>query len=164
VSTISIGWFDVLTFGVAVVVLGGLQLVLRYTQVGRELRATAEDADTAELVGINARSVYARATAIAVATAALAGVFYGMRSSFDPNAGAAQLLYAFEAVVIGGIGSLWGTLGGGVVLGVAQSVGAQINPEYFALAGHLVFLVVLVARTALQAGGLPVRLRRGMAA
>jgi branched-chain amino acid transport system permease protein len=164
VSTISIGWFDVLTFGIAVVVLGGLQLVLRYTQVGRELRATAEDADTAELVGINARSVYARATAIAVATAARAGVFYGMRSSFDPNAGAAQLLYAFEAVVIGGIGSLWGTLGGGVVLGVAQSVGAQINPEYFALAGHLVFLVVLVARTALQAGGLPVRLRRGMAA
>ncbi|HUZ98684.1 MAG TPA: branched-chain amino acid ABC transporter permease [Gaiellaceae bacterium] len=159
-SSLTIAWFDVLTFGVAVVVLGGLQLVLRFTQLGRELRATAEDADTAELVGINARAVYARATAIAVATAALAGVFYGMRSSFDPNAGAAQLLYAFEAVVIGGIGSLWGTLGGGIVLGVAQSVGAQINPEYFALSGHLVFLAVIVARTAVQARGLPFALRR----
>jgi branched-chain amino acid transport system permease protein len=158
-STLTIPWFDVLTFGVAVVVLGGLQLVLRFTQLGRELRATAEDADTAELVGINARAVYARATAIAVATAALAGVFYGMRSSFDPNAGAAQLLYAFEAVVIGGIGSLWGTLGGGIVLGVSQSVGAQINPEYFALSGHVVFLAVLVARTAVQAGGFRLRLR-----
>jgi branched-chain amino acid transport system permease protein len=159
-SSLTIAWFDVLTFGVAVVVLGGLQLVLRFTQLGRELRATAEDADTAELVGINARAVYARATAIAVATAALAGVFYGMRSSFDPNAGAAQLLYAFEAVVIGGIGSLWGTLGGGIVLGVAQSVGAQINPEYFALSGHLVFLAVIVARTAVQARRLPFALRR----
>jgi branched-chain amino acid transport system permease protein len=159
-SSLTIAWFDVLTFGVAVVVLGGLQLVLRFTQLGRELRATAEDADTAELVGINARAVYARATAIAVATAALAGVFYGMRSSFDPNAGAAQLLYAFEAVVIGGIGSLWGTLGGGIVLGVAQSIGAQINPEYFALSGHLVFLAVIVARTAVQARGLPFALRR----
>jgi len=158
-SSLSIPWFDVLTFAVAVVVLGGLQLVLRFTQLGRELRATAEDADTAELVGINARSVYARATAIAVATAALAGVFYGMRSSFDPNAGAAQLLYAFEAVVIGGIGSLWGTLGGGIVLGVAQAVGAQINPEYFALSGHVVFLAVLVARTAMQAGGIRLTLR-----
>jgi branched-chain amino acid transport system permease protein len=158
-SSLSIPWFDVLTFGVAVVVLGGLQLVLRFTQLGRELRATAEDADTAELVGINARSVYARASGGVVVTAALAGVFYGMRSSFDPNAGAAQLLYAFEAVVIGGIGSLWGTLGGGIVLGVAQAVGAQINPEYFALSGHLVFLAVLVARTAMQAGGIRLTLR-----
>jgi branched-chain amino acid transport system permease protein len=158
-SSLSIPWFDVLTFGVAVVVLGGLQLVLRFTQLGRELRATAEDADTAELVGINARSVYARAPALPLPTAALAGVFYGMRSSFDPNAGAAQLLYAFEAVVIGGIGSLWGTLGGGIVLGVAQAVGAQINPEYFALSGHLVFLAVLVARTAMQAGGIRLTLR-----
>jgi branched-chain amino acid transport system permease protein len=158
-NDLTIGWFDVLTFGIAVFVLGSLHLVLRRTQLGRELRATAQDADTAELVGINARAVYARATAIAVATAALAGVFYGMRSSFDPNAGAAQLLYAFEAVVIGGIGSLWGTLGGGIVLGVAQSVGAQINPEYFALAGHLVFLAVLVARTAAQTSGVRLAVR-----
>ena len=146
-------------FAVAVVVLGGLQLVLRFTQLGRELRATAEDADTAELVGINARSVYARATAIAVATAALAGVFYAMRSAFDPATGPTQLIYAFEAVVIGGIGSLWGTLVGGIVLGVAQTVGARIDVQYFALAGHVVFLAVLVARAVTQAGAIRLRLR-----
>lgn len=162
-GSLAIPWFDVLTLGIAVCVLGGLQLVLRYTQLGRELRATAEDADTAELVGINARAVYARATAIAVATAALAGIFYGMRSSFDPNTGANELLYAFEAVVIGGIGSLWGTLGGGIVLGVAQLVGAQINTEYFALSGHVVFLAVLVGRSAVALRGLPVSLRLGRA-
>jgi branched-chain amino acid transport system permease protein len=152
-SDLTIPWFDVLIFGIAVGVLGVLQFLLMRTQTGRELRATAADADTAELVGVNARAVYARATALAVATAALAGVFYAMRSSFDPNAGAAQLIYAFEAVVIGGLGSLWGTLAGGIVLGVAQTIGARIDPQYFALGGHVVFLAVLVVRTALQAGG-----------
>jgi len=159
-SDLSIPWFDVLTLAIAFTVLGGLQLVLRFTQLGRELRATAEDADTAELVGVNARAVYARATAIAVAIAALAGVFYGMRSAFDPNAGASELLYAFEAVVIGGIGSLWGTLGGGIVLGVSQEIGAQINQEYFALGGHVVFLAVLVARSAAAAPRIRYALRR----
>ena len=107
------------------------------------MRATAEDADTAELVGINARAVYARATAIAVATAALAGLFLAIRSTFEPTSGPTQLIFAFEAVVIGGFGSLWGTLLGGIVLGVAQTVGAQIDPQYSILAGHLVFLAVL---------------------
>ena len=107
--------------------------------------------------------MYARATAIAVATAALAGVFFAMRSTFDPSSGPTQLIYAFEAVVIGGLGSLWGTLVGGIVLGVAQTIGAQIDVQYFALAGHLVFLAVLVLRAILQAGGLRV-LPRGAAA
>jgi branched-chain amino acid transport system permease protein len=159
-SSLAIPWFDVLTLGIAVAVLGGLHLVLKYTQLGRELRATAADADTAELLGVNSRAVYARATAIAVATAALAGVFYGMRTGFDPSQGGAELLYAFEAVVIGGLGSLWGTLGGGIILGVSQEIGAQINPEYFALAGHLVFLAVIVARSASQAGRIQYALRR----
>ena len=153
-SHFTLPWFDALILGVAVVVLGGLQLLLRRTQIGRELRATAADPDTAELLGVDARRVYATATAIAVATAALAGVFYAMRSAFDPFAGPTQLIYAFEAVVIGGLGSLWGTLVGGIVLGVAQTVSAQINVQYFALGGHLVFLAVLILRTALQAGGL----------
>ena len=159
-SSLAIPWFDVLTLGIAVAVLGGLHLVLRRTQLGRELRATAADADTAELLGVNSRTVYARATAIAVATAALAGVFYGMRTGFDPNQGGAELLYAFEAVVIGGLGSLWGTLGGGIVLGVSQEVGAQINPEYFAIGGHLVFLAVLVGRSMAQASRIRYALRR----
>jgi branched-chain amino acid transport system permease protein len=160
-SELSIPAFDALILGVAIVVLGGLQLLLTRTRIGRELRATAADPDTAELVGIDSRTVYARATAIAVATAALAGVFFGMRSTFDPASGPTQLIYAFEAVVIGGLGSLWGTLFGGIVLGVAQTVGAQVDPSYFALFGHLVFLVVLVARALLEAGtlGLPARLR-----
>ena len=158
-GSLTIPWFDVLVLGVAVGVLGGLHLLLRHTQLGRELRATAADADTAELLGVNARAVYARATAIGVATAALAGVFYAMRSNFDPTTGPTQLIYAFEAVVIGGIGSLWGTLVGGIVLGVAQTVGAQINVQYFALAGHVVFLAVLTVRAVLQAGGFRVALR-----
>jgi branched-chain amino acid transport system permease protein len=149
-SSLTIPWFDVLILGVAVFVLGALHVMLRYTQLGRELRATAADPDTAELVGVNARRVYARATAIAVATAALAGVFYAMRASFDPFSGPTQLIYAFEAVVIGGIGSLWGTLVGGIVLGVAQTVSAEIDVQYFALGGHVVFLLALVLRTVAQ--------------
>jgi branched-subunit amino acid ABC-type transport system permease component len=153
-NSLTISWFDVLVLGIAVTVLGGLHLMLRRTQLGRELRATAADADTAELVGVDARRVYAAATAIAVATAALAGIFYAMRSAFDPSQGATQLIYAFEAVVIGGIGSLWGTLIGGIVLGVAQTVSAEINVQYFQLGGHLVFLVVLVARAVIQNRGI----------
>lgn len=131
---------------VAIVVLSGLQLMLSRTRLGREMRATAQDPDTAQLVGINARDVYARATAIAVATAALAGLFLAIRSTFDPSSGPTQLIFAFEAVVIGGFGSLWGTLAGGIVLGVAQAIGEQINPQYSILAGHLVFLAVLASR------------------
>ncbi len=140
---ISISALGALILVVAFLVLGSLQLYLSRTASGRMMRATAEDADTAELVGINARAVYARATAIAVATAALAGMFLAIRSTFEPTSGPTQLIFAFEAVVIGGFGSLWGTLLGGIVLGVAQTVGAEIDPQYSILAGHLVFLAVL---------------------
>jgi branched-chain amino acid transport system permease protein len=136
----------VLIFVVAVVLLGALQLFLARTQLGRALRATAEDPDTAELVGVNSRAIYASAAAIAVATAALAGAFLGMRSSFNAYSGSEQLIFAFEAVVIGGLGSLWGTLAGGIVLGVAQNIGAQLNPQWFLLTGHIVFLAVLALR------------------
>ncbi|MES1246682.1 MAG: branched-chain amino acid ABC transporter permease [Actinomycetota bacterium] len=162
-SHFTVPWFDALILALAIGVLGGLHVLLRRTQLGRELRATAADADTAELLGVDARRVYAVATAIAVATAALAGVFYAMRSAFDPFSGPTQLIYAFEAVVIGGLGSLWGTLLGGIVLGVAQTVGAQIDVQYFALGGHVVFLAVLILRAVLQAGGLRL-LPRGAAA
>jgi branched-chain amino acid transport system permease protein len=131
---------------VAVLVFGGLQLLLSRTRAGWVMRATAEDADAAEIVGIDSRAVYARATALAVAIAALGGLFLAIRSSFDPASGPTQLIFAFEAVVIGGMGSLWGTLLGGLALGVAQTIGAQINPEYAALAGHVVFLAVLIVR------------------
>jgi branched-chain amino acid transport system permease protein len=153
-STLSIGAFEALTLGVAIFVLGALQLYVSRTASGRELRACAEDPDTAGLVGVDARAVYARATAIAVATAALAGVFLAMRSTFDPSSGPTELIYAFEAVVIGGLGSLWGTLVGGIVLGVSQTIGAQVDPQYFALFGDIVFLAVLVARAVAESGAL----------
>ncbi len=110
------------------------------------MRATAEDPDAAELVGIDSRAVYARATAIAVAIAALGGLFLGIRSVFGPVSGPTQLIFAFEAVVIGGTGSLWGTLLGGLALGVAQTLGAQVHPQFAVMAGHLLFLAVLIAR------------------
>jgi branched-chain amino acid transport system permease protein len=152
---INVAKLYVLVFVVALALLGGLHLVLARSQFGRSLRATAEDPDTAELVGVNSRAIYALAAGIAVATAALAGAFLGMRSSFDPYAGSQQLIFAFEAVVIGGMGSLWGTLIGGIVLGVSQNVGAQINPQWFLLAGNVVFLGIVIARLLL--GGLTAR-------
>lgn len=143
---ITLPWLSVLVFGAAVTVLSGLQLVLRRTSFGRTLRATAADPDTAGLMGINAADVYARATAIAVALAVLAGAFFAMRTTFAPSSGPLQLIFAFEVVIIGGLGSLWGTLVAGMALGVAQTVGAQIDPGYTVLAGHLLFLTVLTVR------------------
>lgn len=152
-SQIYIGHLAGLEFVVAVLMLGGLQVLLARTPLGRSIRAIAEDPDTAELVGINSRRVYAAAAAIAVMTVAVGGVFLGMRAAFGPYAGPAQLIFAFEAVVIGGLGSMWGTLVGGIALGVAQNVGAQISPNGFLIAGHAVFLVVLAARLLRQRMG-----------
>jgi len=143
---IILGKLPLLTLAVAVALLVGLHLLLARTALGRRIRAAAQDPDTAQLVGINARAVYAASTAIAMMTVAVAGAFMAMRATFDPYTGPQQLIFAFEAVVIGGAGSLWGTLVGGIVLGVAQSVGAQIHPQGFLIAGHVVFLVVLLAR------------------
>lgn len=141
-----VGQLAVLMLLVAIVVLGAIQLLLSVTPLGRAIRAVAEDPDTAGLVGIDARAVNAFATALAMVTVGLAGAFLGMRVTFDAYAGAPQLLFAFEAAVIGGNRTVWGTLIGGIVLGVAQALGAQIAPQGFLIAGHAVFLVVLFAR------------------
>lgn len=145
-AQLNISYLALLIFALAVATLGGLSLFLKRTSLGRAIRATAQDRDTAELVGINARAVYAIAAAIAVATVALAGVLLAMRATFDPYSGPMQLIFAFEAVVIGGIGSLWGTLVGGIVLGLAQTFGSTVDPRWFLLAGHLTFLAILGAR------------------
>jgi len=145
-SHIYIGQLAGLIFLVAVLMLGGLQLMLARTPLGRSIRAIAEDPDTAELVGIDSRRVYAAAAAIAVMTVAVGGTFLGMRATFSPYAGPIQLIFAFEAVVIGGLGSMWGTLAGGIVLGVAQNLGALIAPNGFLIVGHAVFLLALGAR------------------
>jgi branched-chain amino acid transport system permease protein len=146
IAGLSVSALGIVVVLVAVLLFTGLQLFLSRTRAGWIMRATAEDLDAAELSGIDSRAVYARATAIAVGTAALGGLFLGIRSVFDPVSGPTQLIFAFEAVVIGGMGSLWGTLVGGIVLGVAQTVGAQIHPQFAVMAGHLVFLAVLIVR------------------
>lgn len=143
---LSIGWFRFIGLAVAAGVLAGLSLFLARSRSGRALRATSDDRLTAELMGIDTRRLNGLAMGIALATVGVAGVFLGIQTTFTPSDGNVLLLSAFEAVVIGGLGSLWGTLAGGVALGVAQTVGAEIEPGWSALLGHLVFLAVLVAR------------------
>jgi branched-chain amino acid transport system permease protein len=143
---ITVSWLLATVFLTAVAVLSVLQLMLSRTSWGRKVRATADDLDTARLVGVRVLPVFATVAGIAVATAALAGVFIGTISTFDPLAGSSVLIFAFEAVVIGGIGSLWGTLVGGIALGVVQIVVGQINQAYAVLAVHLLFLLVLAVR------------------
>ncbi len=143
---LSIGWFSLLTFVTALAAIALIQLFLARTTTGRAMRATSDDAGAARLMGIDDRHVYALATAIAVASVAVAGNFLGMTTQFTPGYGDLVLIFAFEAVIIGGLGSLWGTFLGGLVLGVAQTVGAQVEPAYGVLFGHLVFLAVLAFR------------------
>lgn len=143
---VSVGAFPLLTFVVGVGAVLGLQWYLFRTAGGRTMRATSEDREAAQLMGIDDGHVYALATAVALGLVGVAGVFLGMRTTFTPAAGGATLLFAFEAVVIGGLGSLRGTLAGGMVLGIAQLVGAAVQPAYGVLIGHLVFLAVLAFR------------------
>jgi len=146
-SQISIAYLLLLIFAVAVVVLLGLQYFLSRSKYGRLIRAVADDKEAAQLCGADYRHVFGIAAAVAFATVALGGIAYGMYSNLDPTTGTDTiLLFAFAAVVIGGLGSLWGTLLGGVVLGVAQQIGAQINISDELLAGYIVFIVVLVLR------------------
>lgn len=143
---IFVGKLAVMMMATAIVILGGLQFFLSRFALGRAIRATAEDPDTAGLVGIDARRVNATATAITMVTIGIAGAFLAMRATFSAYAGAPQLLFAFETAVIGGAGSLWGTLIGGIVLGLAQSLGAQLHPQGFLIGGHVVFLLVVFLR------------------
>ena len=146
VAGLNLGVMPLLTFGSALVVIIGLNQLFYRTSLGRAFRATSDDPTTASLMGIKPAGIFAKATGIAMIIVTIAALYLGMRSNFDPSIGPARLIYAFEAVIIGGLGSLWGTLAGGVIIGVAQTVGAAINPEWQILAGHLAFLVVLLVR------------------
>jgi branched-chain amino acid transport system permease protein len=143
---LSIGALPLLSFVVAVAVIAALQLVLYRTALGRAFRATADDPDVAQLMGLDNQHIFALAMALSLAVVAVAGVFLAVRANFDPAIGPARLIFGFEAVIIGGLGSLWGTLAGGVLLGVAQAIGAQLDPGWQMLAGHLMFLLVLAVR------------------
>jgi branched-subunit amino acid ABC-type transport system permease component len=147
IGQIQIGYLLVVIFATAVVVLLGLQYFLSASRYGRLIRAVADDKEAAQLAGADYRHVFGIAAAVAFGTVALGGIAYGMYAQLAPTTGTDTiLLFAFAAVVIGGLGSLWGTLLGGVVLGVAQQIGAQISISDETLAGFIVFLAVLALR------------------
>jgi branched-chain amino acid transport system permease protein len=143
---LAVGLLPVIMFAAAIAIIAFLQLLFSRTETGRSFRAASDDPVTAGIMGIDTRHVYALAMALALAIGAVAGVFLGIRATFDPASGPVRLLFAFEAVIIGGMGSLWGTLAGGIILGIAQSIGAQFNANAQTLAGHLAFLLILLVR------------------
>ena len=143
---VTVGWMPLLTFATAIAVIVGLNQIFYRTALGRAFRATSDDPVTASLMGIAPKGIFAIATGLAMVVVTIAALYLGMRANFDPSIGPARLIYAFEAVIIGGLGSLWGTLAGGIIIGVAQTLGAAINPEWQILAGHIAFLIVLLIR------------------
>ncbi|MDP2121907.1 MAG: branched-chain amino acid ABC transporter permease [Hoeflea sp.] len=146
IGPVTVGLMPLLTLLSAIGVILALQWLFYRTSLGRAFRATSDDPVTAGLMGIKPQRVFAQATGIAMVVVTIAALYLGTRSNFDPTIGPARLIYAFEAVIIGGLGSLWGTLAGGIIIGVAQTLGAAINPEWQILAGHLAFLLVLLVR------------------
>ncbi len=144
---VAVGWYPLLVFVTAIVSITTLQLFLNRTKLGKAFRATSDDREAAELMGIDNRHIYSLAMAVALVTVAIGGIALAIRTTFDPSTGPFNLIFAFEAVIMGGMGSLWGTLLGGVVLGVAQVVGAQaLGTGWGILCGHAVFLFVLALR------------------
>lgn len=143
---VTVGLMPIIVFAIALVSLGGLQYLLYRTRLGRAFRAASDDPATAELMGINKNHLYALAMGLALIFTALAGVLFAMRTSVDPASGPIRLIFAFEAIIIGGLGSLWGTLIGGIVLGIAQSIGAAFSVQWQILAGHIAFLVILLVK------------------
>ncbi|MGH6727000.1 MAG: branched-chain amino acid ABC transporter permease [Pseudolabrys sp.] len=141
-----LGLFPLIQFLVAVGVIAGLQILFYRTALGRAFRATSDDQAVAQFMGLDTRHVFAMAMALSLAIIAIAGVFLAVRTNFDPAIGPARLIFGFEAVIIGGLGNMWGTLAGGIILGVSQAIGAQIDPGWQLLAGHIVFLAILAVR------------------
>ena len=146
VQGVWIGILPFMQFIVAVIAIAGLQMLFYRTALGRAFRATSDDQAVAQLMGLDTRHVFAMAMALSLAIIAIAGVFLAVRANFDPAIGPARLIFGFEAVIIGGLGSMWGTLAGGIILGVSQAIGAQIDPGWQLLAGHIVFLAILAVR------------------
>jgi len=143
---LAVGVMPLMTFISAIAVILILNFIFYRTRLGRAFRATSDDPEIAQLMGIENRKIFSIAMGLAMVVTLVAAVYLGIRATFDPTIGPARLLYAFEAVIIGGLGSFWGTLMGGMIIGIAQTVGAHVNPEWQILAGHLAFLAVLIAR------------------
>ena len=143
---LTLGWLPLLMFGSALLVIGSLQFLFYRTPLGRALRATSDDPEMARAMGYDNRRLFGLAMALSMAVVAIAGAFLAIRANFTPTEGPSRLIFGFESVIMGGLGSLWGTLIGGVILGVAQSLGAVLDPGLQILAGHLAFLLVLAIR------------------
>ncbi|HVW55512.1 MAG TPA: branched-chain amino acid ABC transporter permease [Rhizobiaceae bacterium] len=143
---VHVGLMPLLTFLSAIAVIVALNQLFYRTALGRAFRATSDDAVTAGLMGVEPKRLFATATGIAMIVVTIAALYLGTRANFDPSIGPARLIYAFEAVIIGGLGSFWGTLFGGMIIGVAQTFGAAFNPAWQILAGHIAFLLVLLVR------------------
>ncbi|EKE69300.1 MULTISPECIES: branched-chain amino acid ABC transporter permease [Roseobacteraceae] len=143
---VTIGVFPILTLAVLLVMIFALQAFMGRTLLGRAFRATSDDPATAELMGIDGKRIYGLAMGLSFAIIAVTGVVMGIRSNFSPFDGPARLIFAFEVIIIGGMGSIYGVLAGGLILGIAQTIGGAINPTFFQLAGHLVTLGILVVR------------------
>lgn len=143
---LNVGVLPLLMFAVSVALIFGLEWLFFKTKLGRAFRATSDDAEMAQVMALDRGHVFGMAMALSAAVVAIAGIFLAIRTNFDPASGPTRLIFGFESVIIGGLGNLWGTLAGGVVLGVAQAIGAQISPGWQVLAGHLVFFAVLAIR------------------
>ena len=143
---LEVGVLPLIIFVVAVGMIGLIQLLFTRTKIGRAFRATSDDADTVQLMGVNHKHMFALSMALSLLLVGIAGIFLGVRSNFDPSLGPSRLLFAFEAVIIGGMGSIWGTLAGGIILAVSQNIGAKIDPGWQILSGHIAFLIILVFR------------------
>ncbi len=143
---LSVGVLPLMTFVIAVLIIAALQWTFYRTALGRAFRAVSDNQDIAQLMGLNRRHIFGLAMALSLAVTAVAGILLGIRTSFDPSIGGARLIFGFEAVIIGGLGNLWGTLIGGVILGVAQTIGAKIDPGWQLLAGHIAFLLILAVK------------------
>jgi len=146
IGPVAVPLVGVVGLALAVLCIVGIEVFLRRSATGRMTRAVSDDPDTARLTGANSRHIYGLATGIAFGAVALAGLLLAVRSSVEPTAGSMRLIFAFEAVVIGGLGSLWGTLAGGLALGVVQTLVGHFDPSSSILAGHLLFLLVLAFR------------------
>ncbi|MDM0027423.1 branched-chain amino acid ABC transporter permease [Variovorax saccharolyticus] len=145
-DSLALGLLPLLILGVALAATAAMQWMFARTPLGRTFRAVSDDREIAELMGLKANQVYALATGIAFVLIAIAGALQGMRTTVSPSDGPLLLLFAFEAVIIGGMGSFWGTLAGAMILGLAQQIGFRLDPGWGIWFGHLVFLAVLVLR------------------
>jgi branched-chain amino acid transport system permease protein len=143
---LAIGWFPLIILCCTGAIIASLEALFAWTSIGRAFRAVSDDQRVSQLMGIDNRRVFAVALALALGIGAVAGVFLAIGTTFSPALGPSRLLFAFEAVIIGGMGSLWGTLAGGAILGVGQSFGFRYDPGWGILAGHIAFLAVLVVR------------------